>query len=173
MKTLIYTCLTLGTMMMIALGGSFAADGAGGKYLGMKPMCTACHAKQQKEQPIFDQWEKSKHANATKSLGDKKADPECLKCHSTGFGQEGGMTVEMAKDETPKMAGVQCEACHGPAGNHAKAKKEEKEATINKPTKETCAKCHTDKHPGGEVEGWKAFNYEEALKKVAHPKIEK
>ena len=40
----------------------------------------------------------------------------CLPCHTVGYGLPTGFT-SLAK--TPKLAGVQCENCHGPAANHA------------------------------------------------------
>lgn len=40
----------------------------------------------------------------------------CLACHSVGYGLPTGF---VNGTRTPQLAGVQCENCHGPAGNHA------------------------------------------------------
>lgn len=162
--------LALALLVAVLASGRPSHAQASGKYLGNK-RCVPCHVNIQKEKHIFDHWEKTGHAKATDSLPeDKKADPECLVCHSTGFGKDGGMTVEMAKKGDKTMAGVQCEGCHGPGGAHMTAPAAKKKETQDKPTKETCEKCHTETHPGGDVPGWTKFNFEEAMKKVAHPK---
>lgn len=40
----------------------------------------------------------------------------CLACHTVGSGLTGGFVSSL---KTPKLEGVQCENCHGPAANHA------------------------------------------------------
>ncbi|MBE7559649.1 hypothetical protein HS125_12125 [bacterium] len=165
-----YSYLALALVLAAAVCVNLAFSEASGKYIGNK-QCLMCRKTVVKQQYLFDHWATTKHAKATENLpADKKADPECLQCHSTGFGKPGGMTVEMAKTATPLMANVQCEGCHGPGEAHKTAPKEKKAETMNKPTKETCIVCHTETHPGGDVPGWKKFNYEEDSKTVAHPK---
>ncbi len=41
--------------------------------------------------------------------------PRCLTCHSTGYGINTGFT---SMKETPRLANVQCEGCHGPGNIH-------------------------------------------------------
>jgi hypothetical protein len=84
-------------------------------YIGATA-CGSCHFKQ------LMTWKKTKHAKeAFENLPEKyKADPECLKCHSTGYGAPTGF-----KDiaTTPKLAGTSCEACHGPGSKHEEVAK--------------------------------------------------
>jgi len=92
--------------------------------------------------------------------------PECLKCHTTGYGLDAARFQKgFVKDD-----GVTCEACHGPGSgywkpavmkDHAKSVA----AGLTEITEETCTICH-------KAEGnahFKGFNYEEALQKIAHP----
>lgn len=80
------------------------------QYVGTKK-CTACHF------PQFRTWKKDEHSKAFEILPAKyREDADCLKCHTTGFGTPTGY-----KDASMKhLAGVSCEACHGPGSEHAK-----------------------------------------------------
>jgi len=52
----------------------------------------------------------------SKSIEDKyAANPRCLSCHTTGYGTDTGFK---SIKETPKLADVQCEGCHGPGSKH-------------------------------------------------------
>jgi hypothetical protein len=88
------------------------APPSGQTYVGSKA-CSACHFKQ------FTSWKKTKHSkDAWESVPAKyQADPECVKCHTTGYGQPSGF-----KDvaTTPNLVGTACEACHGPGSEHEK-----------------------------------------------------
>ncbi|NOZ70256.1 MAG: hypothetical protein GXP46_13680 [Deferribacteres bacterium] len=57
----------------------------GTTYLGVEK-CAECH------QPFVESWQKTRHAKAFASLqqAGKGADPECIVCHTVGFGKEGG-----------------------------------------------------------------------------------
>ena len=80
------------------------------KYVGLTK-CAACHF------PQYKNWKSSPHGKAFELLPKKyKNDAECLKCHTSGFGQP----TELADPETAYPMGVSCEACHGPGGEHAK-----------------------------------------------------
>jgi hypothetical protein len=86
------------------------APPAGQTYTGFKK-CSACHFKQ------YMAWKKTKHGKeAWESVPEKyRADPECVKCHATGFGQATGFKDAAS---TPTLVGTTCEACHGPGSKH-------------------------------------------------------
>ena len=123
-------------------------------YTGAK-QCGSCHFKQ------YMAWKKTKHAKeAFECLAAKyQADPQCINCHSTGYGAATGF-----KDiaTTPNLAGTSCEACHGPGSKHdAIAKKyankkklepdEEKEVrgSIYKvQPQNVCIRCHISQTHG-------------------------
>ncbi len=75
--------------------------------------CRACHPRTVKK------WEESKHAQALEALRKtgEHVNPECLACHTTMFGYQGGYDGTPA---TAHLGGNQCENCHGPAGQHAR-----------------------------------------------------
>lgn len=94
--------------------------------------CVRCHERH------FMAWTFSDHARAWESLVARKAteNPECVACHSTGWGQPGGYA-----DLTPAAAAtwkaVQCEACHGPLAGHPSAGVKARPVTTA-----TCVGCH-------------------------------
>jgi len=73
--------------------------------------CRECHADQ------FEQWGKTPHAHAFDTLENKQRafDPDCQKCHTTGFRYRTGFVTPRG---SPHFKHVQCEACHGPGGDH-------------------------------------------------------
>lgn len=102
-------------------------------YLGAAK-CKMCHMKQ------HGTWMKMKHSKAIESLtAEEQKNPECVKCHVTGYGQAGGFE---SMEKTPTMANVQCEACHGAGSLHMKSKKEDKKTTINGKGID-CRECHS------------------------------
>lgn len=139
--------------------------------------CAACHTGP-KFNFQFSQWRRSKHAAAYASLSTEKAqeiarkqgiesDPQktaaCLKCHTTAANTELA-SLEKGFDLTD---GVQCEACHGPGGGYAgEAIMQDKAAAaghgLRPVTAQTCAPCHEKAHD-------KSFDFEAALKQIAHP----
>jgi len=154
------------------------------EYVGVKK-CKMCHIKQYKS------WKKTKMAKSFENLKPgvkaelkKKAgldpnkdythDPNCLKCHTTGYGKPGGFK---SIEETPKLAGVQCEACHGPGSEYRKIMKknkhyklaEVKAAGLVLPSEDEagCLKCHGGDSPFNEkVDPKYNFTFKERLKKT-------
>jgi len=109
------------------------------KYVGSKN-CRSCHTKEHK------MWRKTKHYKTFGQLeGDEQKDPDCLKCHATGYGKPGGF---VSIDKTPELASTGCESCHGPGGAHAEAAKDAPEKgkwdmKIDRVPQNTCVGCHS------------------------------
>lgn len=91
------------------------------EYDGRKK-CSGCHKSQYKS------WRQTAHAKALESLEagakeeakikagldpeqDYTEDKDCVVCHVTGFGMEGGYEID---DPSKYTVGVGCESCHGP-----------------------------------------------------------
>jgi len=150
-------------------------------FVGVKK-CKTCHKKpEQGEQ--YAKWLDGPHAKAFETLASDKAkeygaergidDPqaadECLQCHVTGH----GVDPEFLGSKYRATDGVGCESCHGAGGDYYKKKTmkaitkgEVDGATLGLiiPDEQTCVKCHNDKSPG-----YKAFDFEKAKAKIAHP----
>ena len=163
--------------------------------------CKMCHNKAEKGAQ-FSVWEAGPHAGAFETLkseesakiatdmglkGNAWEAPECLKCHTTGFGA-GGYEVKCetfwnpeAEDKVgakavKRMKGLKavgCESCHGP-GSGYKSKKvklaviageiEASSVGLLEVNEATCTVCHNEESPT-----YKPFNYKEKIKKVQHP----
>ena len=109
-------------------------------YVGIDS-CTDCH---QEERDFFD---KTAHAHAYKTLVDdhKEFNLDCVSCHVTGYGRNGGSTVTHNK----KLQNVQCEVCHGPGSKHVKDT-DNKDFIILKPDPRSCVdQCHHPPHVEG------------------------
>ncbi len=133
------------------------------EYIGAAK-CKMCHNKAEKGSQ-YDKWAAGPHANALKSLkGDELKDPKCLKCHTTTGHIDEDLNISLTEKE-----GVSCESCHGPGSvykSNAIMKSREKslESGLILPTKEVCVKCHNKESPT-----FKGFDYDEYVKKIAHP----
>ena len=173
------------TIAMFLVGSATAGEPA---YVGAKK-CKSCHIKQYKS------WEQTHMAQSFEVLkpgirpeekkkagldpaADYSTDPECLPCHTTGYGRPGGFE---SLEATPALVGVQCEACHGPGSEYlAKDKmslqnKEYKRADLVAtglviPNGDTCTStCHNERSPFA-VPG-QAFDFEERKNQGTHEHI--
>ena len=79
-------------------------------YVGSEA-CTACHLEEHQS------WARSGHSHAFETLKTKgaEADPNCIRCHTVGFGESSGYRREFAGQ---RLASVGCESCHGPGSEH-------------------------------------------------------
>ena len=112
--------------------------------------CKECHAK------AYDVWKDTRHSRAIDTLKNTKQefDPECVGCHTTGYNQ---LTGFINMRETPELANVQCEACHGAGKAHAA----KPAAGYGATGEEHCRSCHTEELDPD-------FDYEKMWKKIAH-----
>jgi len=141
------------------------------EYIGAAK-CKMCHNKAEKGKQ-YDVWNSKAHANAYASLAtaeakkysaDPQNDPKCLKCHSTYHSASADLMLTIKAEE-----GVSCESCHGPGSVYkSMAIMKDHQASLDNglivPTEAVCKTCHNTESPT-----YKAFNYTEALAKIAHP----
>jgi hypothetical protein len=159
-----------------------AGEGAN-QYVGAEK-CKNCHNAASKGDP-YGVWMKSLHFKAYETLaGDKAkgiakdkgiADPQkdknCVMCHVTAY----EVPAAQKGKKFDQTQGVQCETCHGPGGNHVKARLDAEEEAGDKvvqlpkgeivhvPAAETCKQCHNEKSPT-----YKPFDFAGFAKKIAH-----
>jgi peroxiredoxin len=97
--------------------------------------CRICHMDQ------HETWTLTNHAYAFETLVHHGAerDAECLRCHTVGWNETGGYSLESPIDY---LQGVQCESCHGRGGPHQSPDFIEDEAGYTP----VCVGCHNEKH---------------------------
>lgn len=138
-------------------------------YVGAS-FCDECHLAIRGE-PAY-----VRHSTAWGILvGQQRADPGCLACHTTGWGVPTGMEDPYRDSH---LTGVTCEACHGPAAGHVREQKIQREhldpssllpyqdstgVPFSREVPEAvCKKCHTEQ--------WSPdFDYTTWLERVRHP----
>lgn len=127
---------------------------AGETYIGAQ-RCIGCHS------AIHTSWKATKHAqaydNLTKQDPNAKMNPDCLSCHTTGYGQNGGYRLQ---PETVYLRDVQCESCHGPDNGHHR---QPSVKGYGKTNELTCRKCHDGANSP-------RFDYAKYREKILHPK---
>jgi hypothetical protein len=101
--------------------------------------CKACHL------PQFKTWQAHKHSKNFQVLeGGEQKNPECIKCHTTGYGKPSGF---VSIEKTPNLANTGCEDCHGPGSAHLEAAKAAPETgawekKISRIIASACIGCH-------------------------------
>lgn len=85
---------------------------ASARYVGDE-VCGACHP------AVREALADTRHAHAMGTLAQAQSsfNPDCFRCHVTGYGHPGGYVGA----RTPTFAHVGCEACHGPGSDHVAA----------------------------------------------------
>lgn len=174
---------------------TFAGEG-GYTYVGSNA-CKKCHIKEHKS------WAESKMGKAFEILKpgvskeakekfkldpakDYTKDATCLKCHTTGFGKEGGYAIpadgdEKAKKAAAKHEGVGCESCHGPGSEYikvfeeiTKAKRKYKveelyKVGLTKIEESTCTACHNKESPT--IDPAKPFDFAKQKEEGLHERV--
>ena len=115
--------------------------------------------------PAWNHWRVPRYKRGV--VGIRKA--KCLRCHVTGYGRPGGFPADVPDGPASHaMAGVGCEACHGPGKAHADDPKELRAiARLGGTCNECnvlpiCRQCHDDTNSP-------EFDYRTALPKARHP----
>ena len=120
--------------------------------------CAACHVTAAKA------WQESGHARAFATLVAFKADadPNCIACHTVGFGTASGYRREFGD---AKLVDVGCESFHGPGSAHVEQRRAGGEVTakFHPVGAGDCRKCHH-----GEFS--RPFEYDKFWPVVAHGK---
>ena len=130
---------------LFAPAASRAADTVGPET------CRACHPS------AYEAWLASPHARAREALPERsRNEPRCLSCH--------------APDLQDGLAGVTCEACHGPGRVYAapyvmRDPELARAVGLQDPGQKTCTGCHTESTPSLE-----RFEYERKLALIRHGK---
>ncbi len=154
-------------------------------YVGERA-CRKCHHLAG-ERDQFNPWRLSKHAIAYATLSKPEAkeiaelsgidvdpheSPICLGCHTTAYNVEAWERDDSFRAED----GVQCELCHGPGSEYMDASimrdsERAMRAGLLMPKKRDCMVCHKEKSSHMAVLNVKKYDYEKALKEIAHPGI--
>jgi hypothetical protein len=112
--------------------------------------CRACHAAE------CASWDHSGHARAWQSLVNRGVhyDAACQRCHTTGYGWDGGF---YSAERSIGTVSVGCESCHGPSLAHALS------PSIRTPlvARQQCGLCHDADHSPG-------FDYSTAWLRIQH-----
>jgi hypothetical protein len=166
------------------------------EYIGSE-QCQGCHAGAYRvwEQTVEKHGDKYSHSKAYQKLVDAKRpanrqfDPECVVCHTVGFGYQTGFYDAV---KTKELLNVGCESCHGPGGGHLaaeasgvnvkewrqainpwkylpvdanKSADDQRKARFLKIEQQLCIKCHDDdndvhwKGPDAFTEHWELIQH--------------
>lgn len=124
--------------------------------------CQLCHP------GIHDTWLDTLHSGALETLEaiGQGENADCVGCHTVGFGETDGF---VSREDTPYLAGVQCESCHGAGGPHLR------DPLNVKPTlsigAEVCGQCHQGSHHPN-FEQWSESAHHEVNESVTEDLLE-
>jgi len=107
--------------------------------------CRNCHETE------YRAWKGTRHYRAFDTLRDVRRHfyPDCVSCHTTGFGYPTGFQIGQTAG---RLAGVECEVCHGPGRKHI-FHPETSQLRRTVPAS-ICLECH-DKERNPDFEGQK------------------
>lgn len=126
--------------------------GANKNAIAGNESCLNCH------QVDDSVWSHSKHSHAWASLQltGAQVDPACQRCHTTGYGDEGGFRT--AK-RSGSLVNVGCENCHGPSAQHVADPRKKTPYVAS----QQCIRCH-------DHENSPKFDYDGYWAKIIHGK---
>jgi hypothetical protein len=130
----------------------FRVSGPAPQYTGAQT-CLECHPTVHSSETL------TPHARAFidpefVALGGQ-TNSSCLPCHTVGYGLPSGFKSSTDFRSTNRLAGVQCENCHGPAANHAANEMDLTARPRVDIAAQVCGGCHSgDKKPT--FEEWNA-----------------
>lgn len=120
------------------------------RYLGQN-VCFRCH------EDLLSRFAVDRHFRAFATLaqhGEGK-NKRCFPCHTTGYGRYSGYDPVAEQRKGMDLAGVQCEACHGPGTKHAR------DGSYSEAARSSCKRCHTSQ--------WSPdFDFESYWKRIPH-----
>ncbi|HHT9145489.1 MAG TPA: multiheme c-type cytochrome [Candidatus Wunengus sp. YC61] len=119
-------------------------------YVGSS-ICGMCH------KVVYEHWNKTKHGSSYNTLVKKgyQYDPECIKCHTTGYGDVSGF---LNFEKHNNLINVGCESCHGAGSRHINNITE----AFGLTNESNCMVCHDSEHSP-------MFQFEEYWRKIEHP----
>jgi len=133
------------TVVVLAVGGSLVPSGTSiaqtldsESYVGSEA-CASCHPEEYENYLNFAK--KAKSFEPVKKMRPKLMAAEyreCLKCHTTGYGEPGGFRSE---EETPELKNAGCEVCHGPGSRHVVSA--EASDVRGRLSRSVCESCHS------------------------------
>jgi hypothetical protein len=113
------------------------------EYVG-SDSCKSCHTKEYSNYKKYSQKAKSyKSVEKMKRNLEREEYLDCLKCHTTGYGKGGFVSLE----KTPYLKDVGCESCHGPGSVHIET--EDPEDIKGSLEVKDCVGCHNEKRVKG------------------------
>ena len=120
-------------------------------YVGSSA-CGICH------KIVYEHWSNTAHGKSYDTLVNTghQYDPECIKCHTIGFGHISGY---LNYDETQHLINVGCESCHGAGSLHINLVNK----NYGKTNEGGCEMCHDSEHSPG-------FEFKEYWEKIKHPR---
>jgi len=127
-----------------------ATEGTANEFVG-ETACISCHPGAHKT------WSGSAHSHAFATLQrvHSEYDPDCLRCHTVGYGLSSGFIDAI---RTASLENVQCENCHGRGKEHIATRSR---TSLKPVTPATCVKCH-------DTENSENFIYATFWPKIAH-----
>lgn len=113
--------------------------------------CGICH------KVLYDHWSKTTHGASYDTLVDvgHQYDPECIKCHTIGYGYTSGF---LNYEKNKNLINVGCESCHGAGSGHIK----NVESPYGFTDESNCEICHNSEHSP-------KFQFKEYWEKIKHP----